>query len=67
VVTSALTPWERDMAWSRSSDGRAPRRSKISLASGIPLESVGAAIQHGALSLGFLDAASFERFARLRL
>jgi hypothetical protein len=30
---------------------------------GIPLEGVVAAIQHGALSLGFLDAPSFERFA----
>jgi adenylate cyclase len=32
---------------------------------GIPLESVGAAIRRGELSLGFLDAASYERFAAL--
>ncbi len=32
---------------------------------GIPLESVAAAIQRGALSLAFLDAASFERFSAL--
>ena len=32
---------------------------------GIPLEGVAAAIQRGALSLAFLDAASFERFAAL--
>jgi adenylate cyclase len=32
---------------------------------GIPLEGVGAAIQRGALSLDFLDAASYERFAAL--
>jgi adenylate cyclase len=32
---------------------------------GIPLEEVAAAIQRGALSLGFLDAPSFERFAAL--
>src|SRR5262245_14340942 len=30
---------------------------------GIPLESVGAAVLSGALSLAFLDAESFERFA----
>jgi class 3 adenylate cyclase len=30
---------------------------------GIPLEGVAAAIQHDALSLGFLDSVSFERFA----
>jgi len=32
---------------------------------GIPLESVGGAIQRGALSLDFLDAAAYERFAAL--
>jgi adenylate cyclase len=32
---------------------------------GIPLEGVGTAIQRGALSLAFLDAASYERFAAL--
>ena len=32
---------------------------------GIPLEGVGAAMQRGALSLDFLDAASYERFAAL--
>jgi adenylate cyclase len=32
---------------------------------GIPLDGVGAAIQRGALSLAFLDAASYERFAAL--
>jgi adenylate cyclase len=32
---------------------------------GIPLEGVAAAIQRGALSLAFLDAASYERFAAL--
>jgi adenylate cyclase len=32
---------------------------------GIPLEGVGAAIQRGALSLDFLDAVSYERFAAL--
>ncbi len=32
---------------------------------GIPLEGVGAAIQRGTLSLAFLDAASYERFAAL--
>jgi adenylate cyclase len=32
---------------------------------GIPLEGVGAAVQRGALSLDFLDAASYERFAAL--
>jgi adenylate cyclase len=32
---------------------------------GIPLEGVGAAIQRGALSLAFLDAATYERFAAL--
>ena len=32
---------------------------------GIPLDGVAAAIQNGALSLAFLDAASFERFAAL--
>ena len=32
---------------------------------GIPLEAVGAAIERGALSLSFLDAASYERFAAL--
>jgi adenylate cyclase len=32
---------------------------------GIPLEEVAAAIQRGALSLAFLDAASYERFAAL--
>jgi adenylate cyclase len=33
--------------------------------SGIPLDGVGAAIQRGALSLAFLDAATYERFAAL--
>ncbi|HZA39572.1 MAG TPA: hypothetical protein VFA00_03005, partial [Actinomycetota bacterium] len=32
---------------------------------GIPLEGVGAVMQRGALSLDFLDAASYERFAAL--
>ena len=32
---------------------------------GIPLEGVGAAIRRGSLSLDFLDAASYERFAAL--
>ena len=32
---------------------------------GIPLDEVAAAIQHGALSLDFFDAAGFERFAAL--
>ena len=32
---------------------------------GIPLEDVVAAIEHGALSLDFVDAAGFERFAGL--
>ena len=32
---------------------------------GIPLEGVAAGIQSGALSLDFLDAASYERFAAL--
>lgn len=32
---------------------------------GIPLEDVGAAMQRGSLSLDFLDAASYERFAAL--
>jgi class 3 adenylate cyclase len=32
---------------------------------GIPLEGVGAAIQRGALSLAFFDAASYERFSSL--
>jgi adenylate cyclase len=32
---------------------------------GIPLDGLGAAIQRGALSLAFLDAASYERFAAL--
>ena len=32
---------------------------------GIPLEGVAAAIQRGALSLDFLDATAFERFATL--
>jgi adenylate cyclase len=32
---------------------------------GVPLDSVAAAIQRGALSLAFLDAASYERFATL--
>jgi adenylate cyclase len=32
---------------------------------GIPLDGVAAAIQNGALSLGFLDAPSYERFAAL--
>ena len=32
---------------------------------GIPLDGVAAAMRRGALSLGFLDAASFERFAAL--
>src|SRR3989441_954398 len=32
---------------------------------GIPLDGVAAAIQRGALSLAFLDAASYERFAAL--
>jgi adenylate cyclase len=32
---------------------------------GIPLDGVGAAIQRGTLSLAFLDAASYERFAAL--
>lgn len=32
---------------------------------GIPLEGVGAAMQRGSLSLDFLDAASYERFAAL--
>src|SRR5881397_645307 len=32
---------------------------------GIPLDGVGAAIQRGALSIAFLDAASYERFAAL--
>ena len=32
---------------------------------GIPLEGVAAAIQRGALSLAFLDAAAYERFATL--
>ncbi len=32
---------------------------------GIPLDGVGAAVQRGALSLAFLDAASYERFASL--
>jgi DNA-binding transcriptional MerR regulator len=32
---------------------------------GIPLDGVGAAIQRGALSLAFLDAATYERFAAL--
>jgi adenylate cyclase len=32
---------------------------------GIPLEGVAAAIQHGALSLGFLNAATYERFSAL--
>jgi len=33
---------------------------------GIPLEGVAAGIQSGALSLSFLDATSYERFAALR-
>ena len=32
---------------------------------GIPLDDVAAAIRHGALSLGFFDSASYERFATL--
>ena len=32
---------------------------------GIPLDGVAAAIQRGALSLAFMDAASYERFATL--
>jgi adenylate cyclase len=34
---------------------------------GIPLDAVGAAIERGALSLDFLDAAAYERFAALAL
>ena len=58
-----LVPEERD----RFSPGDLRRvlMAKSLEDAGIPLEGVAAAIQRGALSLTFLDAASYERFAAL--
>jgi len=58
-----LAPEERD----RFSPGDVRRvlMAKSLEDAGIPLEGVAAAIQRGALSLAFLDAASYERFAAL--
>src|SRR3989441_6160053 len=63
VDLGILAPQERD----RFSPGDLRRvlMAKSLEDAGIPLESVGAAIQRGSLSLAFLDAASYERFAAL--
>jgi hypothetical protein len=63
VDLGILAPEERD----RFSPGDLRRvlMAKSLEDAGIPLDSVGAAIQRGALSLAFLDAASYERFAAL--
>src|SRR5512132_2679102 len=63
VDLSILSPEEPD----RFSPGDVRRvlMAKSLEDAGIPLEGVAAAIQRGALSLAFLDAASYERFAAL--
>jgi adenylate cyclase len=48
-----------------SGDVRRVQMAKSLEDAGIPLEDVAAAIHRGALSLDFLDAASYERFAQL--
>ena len=54
-----------DKARFSSGDVRRVLMAKSLEDAGIPLEGVATAIQRGALSLDFLDAASFERFAHL--
>ena len=46
-------------------DVRRAQMAKSLEGAGIPLDAVAAAIQRGAISLDFLDAASYERFAAL--
>src|SRR5512132_2895627 len=61
VDLGILAPEETDRF--SSGDVRRVLMAKSLEDAGIPLEDVAAAIQRGALSLAFLDAASFERFA----
>jgi class 3 adenylate cyclase/DNA-binding transcriptional MerR regulator len=63
VDLGILSPEERD----RFSPGDVRRvlMAKSLEDAGIPLEGVAAAIQRGALSLAFFDAASYERFSAL--
>ena len=63
VDLGLLAPEEPD----RFSDGDVRRAlmAKSLEGAGIPLDAVAAAIQRGAISLEFLDAASYERFAGL--
>ncbi len=62
-ISAILTPEEDD----RFSPGDVRRvlMAKSLEDAGIPLEGVAAAIQRGALSLDFFDAAAYERFATL--
>ena len=63
VSLRILTPEERDRF--SPGDVRRVMMAKSLEDAGIPLDDVAAAIQQGALSLGFFDAASYERFAAL--
>jgi len=63
VDLGILTPEERDRF--APGDVRRVLMAKSLEDAGIPLDGVGAAIQRGTLSLAFLDAASYERFAAL--
>jgi adenylate cyclase len=63
VELGILAPQEPDRF--SSGDVRRVLMARSLEDAGIPLEGVGAAIQRGALSLAFLDAATYERFAAL--
>jgi adenylate cyclase len=63
VNLGILAPGDKDRFW--SGDVRRVLMAKSLEDAGIPLESVATAIQRGALSLDFLDAPSYERFAHL--
>jgi class 3 adenylate cyclase len=63
VDLGLLTPAEPDRF--SPGDVRRAQMAKSLEGAGIPLDAVAAAIQRGAVSLDFLDAASYERFAAL--
>jgi adenylate cyclase len=63
VDLGILAPEERDRF--SAGDVRRVLMARSLEDAGIPLEGVAAAIERGALSLSFMDAASYERFAAL--
>jgi adenylate cyclase len=65
VELGILTPEEPDRF--SAGDVRRVQMARSLEDAGIPLDAVGAAIERGALSLDFLDAAAYERFAALAL